>query len=794
MNEDDNNQKTDPAWRATHNAIAVGSDDENNPVTRQIIGVAAGSADTDAVNVAQLKAASTALTSGGLKFGANANADTAATSAVVTNALGSTVNVVGAEAASGHTYSTDNITTEISQGDDGNSTITVKLDKNPSFSSVTVGDTTVGNGTVTLGSTASLSATGLTVGNTSVTDTGLAISDGPSVTSTGIDAGSKKITRVLAGEADTDAANVGQLNTATSGIKGITRSGDATDGYTTTIEGKLSVSSNGAFSISGDKFTVNSDGDISAAGIISAAGGKFSVNSSGGLTVGSETQNTSVSDAGLTITDGPSVTKSGIDAGDKKISGVATAVLGTDAVNYQQLIDFVSSMQSTGGSFAAGEGLTTETVSGSGGSFTVLKVDKSALTGTIDAGDEGEGFVTGKSVYAVTSPLQEKTQNITFTAPDPENATDSGTTTVSGNLVVGDDTDFVTMTGGAITTTGTVTAGTGANQVVIGNDGVNVGGSTYISSSGLNANSNKISNVADGVDAKDAVNVGQLSTAISGVTYTAGNGILMDTQNKTISVNAGAGLTFANGALKVNTGNDLTIGTDGKLNVNKSGEVSETDTGLVTGGTVYNALSAYAKSDGATLTNATLTGTTLTGTPTSPSNITDKVKLGEADSSITVGSLKTTVDSLNATVNVGADSLVAKVAAAEEDIAANAGDIETLQTAVAGKANAGTTLEEYGITDAYTKTTADNTFAKVDAANLSAANITAWGTKLDTGTIGAGDTGLVSGGKVFAVTNALDTRLTTAEEDIAANAGDIETLQTTVAGKANAGTTLEEYG
>ena len=75
---------------ATHNAIAVGAsatDSDTATVTRQITGVAAGTYDTDAVNVAQLKAASTALTSGGLKFGANANADTAATSAVVTNAL-----------------------------------------------------------------------------------------------------------------------------------------------------------------------------------------------------------------------------------------------------------------------------------------------------------------------------------------------------------------------------------------------------------------------------------------------------------------------------------------------------------------------------------------------------------------------------------------------------------------------------------------------------------------------------------------------------------------------------------
>ena len=43
---------TGSAWEATDNAIAVGNDSK---VTRQITGVAAGSLDTDAVNVAQLK-------------------------------------------------------------------------------------------------------------------------------------------------------------------------------------------------------------------------------------------------------------------------------------------------------------------------------------------------------------------------------------------------------------------------------------------------------------------------------------------------------------------------------------------------------------------------------------------------------------------------------------------------------------------------------------------------------------------------------------------------------------------
>ena len=50
----ENTDNSGPAWVATRNAIAVG--DADNGITRQITGVAAGTDDTDAVNVAQLKA------------------------------------------------------------------------------------------------------------------------------------------------------------------------------------------------------------------------------------------------------------------------------------------------------------------------------------------------------------------------------------------------------------------------------------------------------------------------------------------------------------------------------------------------------------------------------------------------------------------------------------------------------------------------------------------------------------------------------------------------------------------
>ena len=53
----------------------------------------------------------------------------------------------------------------------------------------------------------------------------------------------------------------------------------------------------------------------------------------GSLTIG----DTKVNNDGVTITGGPSITKTGIDAGNKTITNVNPAVNGTDAVNYDQL-------------------------------------------------------------------------------------------------------------------------------------------------------------------------------------------------------------------------------------------------------------------------------------------------------------------------------------------------------------------------------------------------------------------------------------------------------------------------
>ncbi|MFU9814119.1 ESPR-type extended signal peptide-containing protein, partial [Acinetobacter radioresistens] len=157
-------------------AVSVGSD----TATRQITHVAAGSEDSDAVNVAQLKAvANTPL-------GFTDDADTQ-----LTRKLGENLHVKGG--ASGTL--TDNNIGVVANGTD---TLTVKLAEDIDLGT---------NGSVTTGNTV-VNANGLTINNPA--DTTKTVS----VTSGGINAGGNVISNVAAGSAATDAVNVSQLEDA----------------------------------------------------------------------------------------------------------------------------------------------------------------------------------------------------------------------------------------------------------------------------------------------------------------------------------------------------------------------------------------------------------------------------------------------------------------------------------------------------------------------------------------------------------------------------------------------------
>ena len=122
-------ENTTATWKATNAAVSIGKAD--GTVTRQINGVAAGTKDTDAVNVAQLKSAqagvTTDLTNKGLTFAANSGTP-------YTAKLGAKVKIQGKDKQAGHEYTSDNLTTEIDK--DGN--ITVLMDKNMSVEKLAV--------------------------------------------------------------------------------------------------------------------------------------------------------------------------------------------------------------------------------------------------------------------------------------------------------------------------------------------------------------------------------------------------------------------------------------------------------------------------------------------------------------------------------------------------------------------------------------------------------------------------------------------------------------------------------
>ena len=229
-------------WRSTAGAVSVGSTVGN--ITRQITNVAAGSEDTDAVNVAQLKKAleSIDIDAGtGIKVDKITN-DGKTTYKISTNIVGSETNtdtttVTSKETNTGST-DTSQGTTESASTKTGN-TVTVSTEtKATSFGAddhktadVKPGQTLNINGD---GKNISTSVNGksiqvklndkidvtkvtaetVSVGNTTITTDGLTIKDGPSITKTGIDGGNQKVTGVAAGdisEKSTDAVNGSQL-------------------------------------------------------------------------------------------------------------------------------------------------------------------------------------------------------------------------------------------------------------------------------------------------------------------------------------------------------------------------------------------------------------------------------------------------------------------------------------------------------------------------------------------------------------------------------------------------------
>ncbi|MDU5400758.1 MAG: ESPR-type extended signal peptide-containing protein [Veillonella sp.] len=307
----------------------------------------------------QLKQALAGQTDTGLKFNANVGG-------VQTNKLGSTITVQGEGNAADTDYSGDNIKTFIKQdAATGNTTIDVKMNKNLKAESVKVGkDDKAGvsltgpdaaNGTD--GKVAVTDKNGKDVvsmsGKDGIGHIGLTGKDGRSadiIADKGAaDVNGNEITRI---KYQDENGTTHEVATKDDGMK---YGGDSG----TTIKKKL----NEQLDIKGgvtseDELTENNIGVISKNNILNVrlaknlkgldsitfnngtngANGKTVVNGEG-MTVQDKDGNplTAVTKDGVKITNGPSMTKDGIDASNKKITNVADGTDSKDAVNKSQL-------------------------------------------------------------------------------------------------------------------------------------------------------------------------------------------------------------------------------------------------------------------------------------------------------------------------------------------------------------------------------------------------------------------------------------------------------------------------
>ena len=170
---------------------------------RRLQNVAAGlvsATSTDAVNGSQLYALTRQLRFGGDNsiIGDTTDGDTE----VVKRGSGEALSIIGGAGVTTATV-------------DGKTTVTVDSTKLTDNNIGVIADSTNNTLTVKLSKNVNLGTDGSVVtGNTTLNNTGLTIANGPKFTSSGIDVANKKITSVKAGEDDTDAANVGQVNAA----------------------------------------------------------------------------------------------------------------------------------------------------------------------------------------------------------------------------------------------------------------------------------------------------------------------------------------------------------------------------------------------------------------------------------------------------------------------------------------------------------------------------------------------------------------------------------------------------
>ena len=591
---------------------------------RTITNVAAGrisDVSTDAINGSQLYAVTTEMDKG-VAYAGDVKAAAAAANKF-TRKLGEQTNIVGG--VTDTSKLTDGNIGVVSNGTD---TLNIKLAKNVKVDSVTTGNTVINNN-------------GLTVGGKIY------------VTNNGLNANNQTITNVASGgTTDSNAANIGDVKTAVTNVtNALTAKGldfEGNDGVANkvhrdlgtklTVKGGLADVTTG---VSGKNLGVKKNAAGDGLDLVMSEKPEFKE-----VTAGTGTNKVVINDNGVHVGGKTYINNSGLNANNQKITNVATGTAGTDAVNVDQLNAAIggTAKATTVKAKDANVTVTKGTSAETGGREYTIGLGNVVTVGqthpvTVN-GDAGTVNGLTNTTWDIDNPQpvsgQAATEDQLKTVSDgvktnKTDITNINTTIGKGLNFKGDDAAVINkklgerldIKGGADSSKlsdgniGVVSNGTDTLNIklakdlkvdsvttgntVINNNGLTVGGKTYVTNNGINANNQKVTNVADGqvaAGSKDAVNGGQLHDAKNEV---INKGLRFDADNNSEKTNKLGSKVTVNGDNNITTeitqtGDDTKIGVKLNKDINVK-TVTATDTvkagGVTMGGqTVANAAGA----------------------------------------------------------------------------------------------------------------------------------------------------------------------------------------------------------
>ena len=482
---------TSTTWVSTAGAMSLGGntkDESGNAITvsRQITNLAAGTNDTDAVNVAQLKA----VESEGLNFQGN-NTDTT----VHTN-QGGTLQIQGSGTKASTEYSGENIlVTGVSETADDGKTVTTKLniglDKNIRVDSVTAGQATTDS---VQGYAGSVKIVGPNSDSTKYVATSLGVGYGTN------DVSGTNINRLQ--YIDGDGTTRHAVATLDDGLKlsGDTGSGTVKLDNTLTVSGGETNASNLA---SGKNIGVTaSDGKLQIQLAKNLTG--LSSITAGTVVMGSQSDGSDATKTGNYVT--------GLDNKTWTV-GTTQAVSGRAATEDQ--LQSVSNAVSTNQTNIASN---TATIA-RGLNFTTNTTDASSTTG-YKVVNKALGDTVSIKAHDAQAGHTYTTDNLTTSIDDSGNITIAMDTQLTADKVtVGSGSNALTLDG----SNGTLTTGSST----LNGSGLSLTGGPSITTSGISGGSKQITSVASGASGVDtagkavygtednAANIGDVKTIAS---------------------------------------------------------------------------------------------------------------------------------------------------------------------------------------------------------------------------------------------------------------------------------------